>query len=73
MSTTYGSNIQIPVNCPVVKGIENIIGDLPGTGILINVIFSLVVTTAAVFFYARTRQMKKEIKLIRHNLNSGTI
>ena len=73
ISTTYGSNIQIPVNCPVVKGIENIIGDLPGTGILINVIFSLVVTTAAVFFYARTRQMKKEIKLIRHNLNSGTI
>lgn len=73
MSTTYGSNIQIPVNCPVVKGVENIIGDLPGTGILINVIFSLVVTTAAVFFYARTRQMKKEIKLIRHNLNSGTI
>lgn len=73
MSTTYGSNIQIPVSCPVIKGVENIVGDLPGAGIAINIVFSGVIMATAVFFYVRTKQMKKEIKLIRHNLNSGTI
>ena len=73
MSTTYGSNLQIPVSCPLVKGVENIIGDLPTATIAANLIFSTIVVITATFFYARTRQMKKEIKLIRHNLNSGTI
>ena len=73
MSTTYGSNLQIPVSCPMVKGIENIVGDLPTVGIAANLLFSTVIVITATFFYARTRQMKKEIKLIRHNLNSGTI
>lgn len=73
MSTTYGTNSKVQVDCPVVKGVENIINDLPHTGLFINVAFALILLATTLYFYARTRQMKKEIRLIRHNVNTGTI
>lgn len=73
MATTFGSSIRTDVECPVVKGVENIIADLPTTGIFLNVMFSAVILLISSYFYFRTRQMKKEIRLIRHNINTGTI
>lgn len=73
MSTTYGSNSKIHVDCPIAKGVENIINDLPHTGMFINIAFAAALLATTVYFYARTRQMKKEIRLIRHNVNTGTI
>ena len=73
LSSTYGVNRQVPVDCPAIKAIESVTSELPTTGIFINVVFSVVVFITAVYFYARTRQMKQEIRLIRHNINTGII
>ena len=73
LSSTYGVNRQVPVDCPAIKAIESVSSELPTTGIFINVVFSVVVFITAVYFYARTRQMKQEIRLIRHNINTGII
>lgn len=73
ISTTFGSNSKIPVECPAAKLFENIIGDFPAVGIFINGFFSMILVATVVYFYLRTRQMKKEIRLIRHNINTGTI
>jgi hypothetical protein len=73
MAASYGSDSRTRVECPAIKGVESIIGDLPSVGIAANVIFSLVLIITVVFFYIRTHQMKKEIRLIRHNVNTGTI
>ena len=73
MSTTFGSNSKINVDCPVAKGVENIINDMPPTGTFVNIGFAVIILATALYFYLRTRQMKKEIRLIRHNINTGTI
>ena len=36
-------------------------------------IFAGVVFAVVAYFYARSRQMKKEVRLIRRDLNAGTI
>ena len=73
MATTFGNNMQVNVECPPIKGVESIIGDLPTVGLVANLIFSGLLIAIVTYFYFRTRQMKKEIRLIRHNINTGTI
>ncbi len=73
MATTFGTSTQTHVECPAVKVMENIVGDFPSFGIFINVLFSSLLAVTVGYFYLRTRQMKKEIRLIRHNMNTGTI
>lgn len=73
MSTTFGTSVQAGVECPPVKIVESVVGDFPTVGVIINVIFSGLLILTVVYFYFRTRQMKKEIRLIRHNINTGTI
>jgi hypothetical protein len=73
MTSTFGSSTRIGVECPLAKGIEGVINQLPGTGILMNLAFSGVIAAVVLYFYIRTRQLKKEIRLIRHNINVGTI
>lgn len=73
MATTFGASIQVPVACPAVKAVESVIGDFPPVGIMLNGIFSGLLAITVAYFYFRTRQMKKEIRLIRHNINTGTI
>lgn len=73
MATTFGTTTKVNVACPVVKGIESIVGELPPVGMAINIIFSGILIAIVTYFYFRTRQMKKEIRLIRHNINTGTI
>lgn len=73
LSTTYGSSDKINVECPLAKGVESILSDLPPAGMLVNIIFALLLVIAAVYFHARTHQLKKEIRMIRHSINTGTI
>ncbi len=73
MATSFGTTVRIPVECPSLKGLEGIISELPPTSIAINLVISAIFVTLVVYFYVRTRQMKKEIRLIRHSLNTGTI
>ncbi len=73
MATAFGTSVSVPVECPPVKFMETIIGELPSISLTANLLFSATLLAVVTYFYIRTRQMKKEIKLIRHNINTGTI
>ncbi len=74
MINTYGNAIQINVQCPVEKQVvENTVSTLPHTGPRENMIFAAIVFAGVAFFYARTRQLKTEVRLIRRDFNTGTI
>lgn len=68
-----GSNTTVSVQCPAPKVIETTITELPHTGATENMVFAGVVLAVVVYFYARARQVKKEVRLIRRDLNAGTI
>jgi uncharacterized repeat protein (TIGR01451 family) len=73
VTNTFGNTLNVGIECPPEKVIEQTIAELPHTGASENMIFSAIVVTIAVYFYARSRQSSKEIRLIRRDLNAGTI
>jgi hypothetical protein len=74
MSNEFGSdNTTVLVNCPAPKVVEVVVTELPHTGASENMLFAGIVLSVVVYFYARSRQMKKEVRLIRRDLNAGTI
>lgn len=73
MTNTYGNTTNVAVNCPAPKVVENVVEQLPKTGPTENMIFAGIVFAIVAFFYARARQMKQEVRLIRRDLNAGTI
>lgn len=73
MTNSYGNTINIHVQCPIEKSIESAIKELPSTGAGTNVVFGTVLIMVVTYFYARSRQMNKEVKLIRKEFNFGTI
>lgn len=74
LDNTFGNNTSINVDCPPEKQIvEQTVGQLPHTGPRENMIFAGIIFAVVVYFYARSRQVKKEIRLIRRDLNAGTI
>jgi len=73
MTNSLGTTIDIPVNCPPEKIIEQVITQLPVTGPGENIIFGVVVIAIVVFFYARSRQLGKEVRLVRREFNTGTL
>lgn len=73
MINVFGNQTIINVDCPAPKVVEKITTELPHTGPTENMIFAGVVLAIVTYFYARTRQVKKEVRLIRRNLNAGTI
>ncbi|HMI09383.1 MAG TPA: hypothetical protein VK497_03230 [Candidatus Saccharimonadales bacterium] len=73
MTNTFGNTVDINVDCPTEKQVEQVITALPTTGPTENMLFAGGVLAVVAFFYARSRQMKKEVRLIRRDLNAGTI
>jgi len=73
MSNIFGNSILINIDCPTPKIIESVATELPKTGPTENMIFAGVVLAITTYFYARNRQLKKEIYLIRKNVSIGTI
>lgn len=73
MLNTFGSTVAIDVNCPTSKVIEQTVSELPQTGPTENVIFGAMLISIVVYFYARSRQLGKEVRLIRRDINAGTI
>lgn len=73
MTLEFGEEASIPVNCPLPKYVEHFLAIMPSVGngqtIGLTALFFVVIT----YFYIRTRQLKKEILIIRHNYNSGTL
>ena len=74
MVNTFGNSVSINVSCPTQKVVvEQVTSELPHTGPKENMIFAGLLLAVVVFFYARSRQLGKEVRLIRHNLNTGTL
>jgi uncharacterized repeat protein (TIGR01451 family) len=68
-----GNGTTVMINCPTPKIVEQVVTELPQTGATENMIFAGVVLAVVVYFYARARQVKKEVRLIRRDLHAGTI
>ncbi len=73
MTNTFGNQIDIPVNCTTPKVVEQVVDQLPKTGPTENILFGGILLSIATFFYARTRQIKSEVRLLRRNINTGNI
>lgn len=73
MTNTFGNTTSINVNCPEVKTVESTVSQLPHTGPGENMLFAGIVLAVVIYFYARARQMKREVRLIRRDFNTGSI
>ena len=73
MSNTFGNTLSVAVACPPEKVAETVTTQLPHTGATENMIFAGIVLAVVTYFYARARQTKTELRLIRRNLHAGTI
>lgn len=73
MTNSYGNTINIHVQCPFEKTVENTVKQLPSTGTGENIVFGTALLMVVTYFYARSRQMNKEVRLIRKEFNFGTI
>ncbi len=74
IDNTFGNTISINIDCPVQKQVvEQVVSELPHTGPRENMLFAGITFAVVTYFYLRVRQTKKEIRLIRRDLNAGTI
>ena len=73
MTNSYGTTIDVPVNCPPEKIVEIVVKELPKTGPAENIMFGGIVLAIVVFFYARSKQLGKEVRLVRREFNTGTL
>ncbi|MFZ2125013.1 MAG: hypothetical protein WA087_02065 [Candidatus Saccharimonadales bacterium] len=72
-SVIFGNDVNINVECPALKQVENIMSSLPIINQRNNLIFTFSILFISVFMYLRTRLLEKEIRLIRKDANSGSI
>jgi hypothetical protein len=68
-----GSGVTIPVVCAPPKVIEQVTTQLPHTGPTENMIFAGAVLAVVTYFFLRSKQLGTEVRLIRRDLNAGTI
>lgn len=74
IANEFGNTVTVNVECPTQKVIvEQVVSELPQTGARENMIFAVVLLSVVTYFYARSRQLGREVRLIRRNLNTGTI
>lgn len=73
MTNTFGNTVNINVECPQEKVVEQVVSELPRTGPGANMIIAGIAVSIIAFFYARSRQLNKEVRLVRRELNAGTI
>ena len=74
MVNTFGNSTEIDMQCPTDKVVvEQVVKELPETGPRENMIFAGGLLAVVVYFYARSRQLGKEVRLIRRELHAGTI
>lgn len=73
MINVFGNTVEVEVDCPAPKVVEQIVPELPRTGPAENTIFGGVVAAVAAFLYFRSRQLNKEVRLVRREVTAGTI
>lgn len=73
MVNVFGNTIEVDVECPGPKVIEQVVPELPRTGPGANMIVGSLVAAVVVFLYLRSKQLNKEVRLIRREAVAGTI
>lgn len=74
MSNVFGNKVDITVDCAAPKIIEQTVAQLPSTGPGENIVFSVGLASVVAYFYARSKQMNKELRLVRKTvIQSGAI
>jgi len=73
MLNVFGNQTFVKVDCQPPKVVEQTVTQLPHTGPTENMIFAGVVLAVVAYFYLRSRQLGKEVRLIRRDLNTGAI
>lgn len=73
MTNAFGNTVDVNVACDTPKLVEGAVTELPKTGPGENLLFAGVVGSVVTFFWARSRQLGREVKLIRKDFNMGTI
>ncbi|HEY1086029.1 MAG TPA: hypothetical protein VGE34_04905 [Candidatus Saccharimonadales bacterium] len=74
MVNTFGNAVEINVKCANEKKVvEQVVKDLPKTGPGENMIFAGSLFAVVSYFYARSRQLGKEVRLVRKKVHAGTI
>jgi hypothetical protein len=73
MENNVTNAVNVRIDCPVPKVVERVVETLPRTGPGDNIIFAGVVVAVVVFFYARSKQLGKEVRLVRREFNTGTL
>lgn len=73
MSNTFGNNIEIHVSCDAPKVVEQTVKNLPSTGPRENLIFGGILLAVVTYFWARSRQLGKEVRLVRKDFSASTI
>lgn len=73
MNNTFGNNIQVNVTCEAPKVVEQTIKQLPSTGPTENMLFAGALIAVVTFFWARSRQLGKEVRLVRREFSASTI
>lgn len=73
MTNAFGNTVNVKVACEAPKVLEQTVTELPHTGPTENMIFAGLLAVIVTYFWARSRQMGKEVRLIRKDFNAGTI
>ncbi|MEO5498997.1 MAG: hypothetical protein ABIR46_00690, partial [Candidatus Saccharimonadales bacterium] len=73
MTNAFGNTVTVPVACEAPKLVEGAVSELPKTGPGENILFAGVAGTIVTFFWARSRQLAHEVRLVRKDFNMGTI
>lgn len=73
IDNVFGNGVAIDVDCPTPKVVESVVEELPQTGPGENIAFAAIVFSVVTFFYYRSKQLNKEVRLIRRNLNAGAL
>lgn len=73
MINGFGNTIKIAVDCPQPKIVEQTIAELPKTGPSDALLIVGGITAVATYFYARSKQLNKELKLVRKGFNHGLL
>lgn len=74
ITNAFGASVTtIKVPCTPPKVIEKVVDQLPKTGPTENILAGGITLAFVTYFYARSRMMKKEVRLIRRHLNTGGI
>ena len=73
ITNSFGLTTNVSIDCPTPKVVETITEQLPSTGPSENLLVGGITLAIVSYFYARARQIGREVRLIRRDANAGTI